>query len=116
MAIQDKPLLIVNGKTIPYNSKVSFTDGTPEIETSGQIGGPPIKRKNYENAFSVIKVSIRYSQETEATINQIMQNGDNNTIEYGSNRWTGAILKSNMIERSYGEDVDLEFNANPLFA
>jgi len=45
-----------------------------------------------------------------------MQNGDNNTIEYGSNRWTGAVLKSNMIERSYGEDVDLEFNANPLFA
>jgi len=24
MAIQDKPLLIVNGKTLPYNSKVSF--------------------------------------------------------------------------------------------
>jgi hypothetical protein len=116
MAVSDKPLFSVNGKTLPYNSKVSFTDGTPETETSGQIGGPPVKRKNYENAYSVIKVNIRYSQENEATINQIMQNGDNNIIEYGSYRFTGAVLKSNMIERSYGEDVDLEFNANPLFA
>ena len=116
MAIQDKPLLMVNGKTLPYNSKVSFTDGTPEIETTGQVGGPPIKRKNYENAFSTIKVNVRYSNETEVIINQIMQNGDNNTIIYGVNKFSGCVLKTNMIERSYGEDVDLEFNGNPIFA
>lgn len=116
MAIQDKPFLYVNGKTLPYNNKVSFTDGTPEIEFAGQIGGKPVKRKNYEKAFAVIKVNIRYNAETHNLINQIMANGDNNTISYDSNKFTSVVLKTNMIERSYGEDVDLEFNADPLYA
>jgi hypothetical protein len=116
MAIQDKPFLYVNGKTLPYNNKVSFTDGTPEIEATGQIGGKPVKRKNYDKAFSVIKVNIRYDVESHNLINQIMANGDNNTIAYESNKFTGVFLKTNTIERSYGEDVDLEFNADPLYA
>ena len=45
-----------------------------------------------------------------------MQNGDNNTIIYGVNKFSSCVLKTNMIERSYGEDVDLEFNGNPIFA
>ena len=115
MAIQDRPLLIINGKTLPYNNKVSYTDGSPEVETKGQVGGPPIKRLNYDNAFATVKVNIRYSAETEVIINEIKANSDNNSITYGTVKITGCVLKTSMIERSYGEDVDLEFNGNPVY-
>lgn len=114
MAIQDKPLLIVNGKTLPYNDKVSYTDGSPEIMFKGQVGGPPVKKKSYENAFAIIKANIRYSQEIEDIINSIRNNGDNNVVIYGTIKITGCVLKTHSIDRSYGEDIDIEFNGNPL--
>lgn len=114
MPIQDKPLLIINGKTLPYNSKVSFTDGSPEIMFKGQVGGPPVKNKNYDNAFSTIKTNVRYSAEIEEIIDSIRNNGDNNTLIYGTYKFVGVVIKTNAIDRSYGEDVDIEFNANPV--
>lgn len=114
MSIQDKPILVVNGKTVAYINKVSFTDGAAEIMFKGQVGGPPVKVKNYENAFATIKTTIRYTAESEEILNAIRNNGDNNTIVIGTTKFSGCVLKTNTIDRSYGEDVDIEFNGNPI--
>ena len=78
--------------------------------------GNEFKSSNLTDYLKNHRVNVRYSNETEVIINKIMQNGDNNTIVYGVNKFSGCVLKTNMIERSYGEDVDLEFNGNPIFA
>ena len=114
MAIQDKPFLEINGKTLGYNNKFSSTDGSPERKVYGQIGGKPVITFDYSNSFATIKVDVICTAETEEFLNQLKANGDNNTLIYGTKKFNNVIYHSNKTEYVVGEPISIEFTANPL--
>lgn len=114
MAIQDKYPFIINGTAIEYVGDPSFTTGGPTVDTSGQFGGAPFHTFNYENNYSTIKITIKFTDQKEVLINQIIANNDNNTISFGRNKYVGVVLVNRNVERKYGMDIELEFRANPI--
>lgn len=93
MAILDYGNLSINGVVIAYEGAVKIEAGSKKRIVSPQFNGSKIITTDISTNVSKITVSVRVSPESNKQFDAFYNNGDNNTISFRDQNFSGCVME-----------------------
>jgi len=112
MAILDYGNLSINGTVISYEGAVKIEAGSKKRIVNPQINGGKIITTDITTNVSKITVKVRVTPESNAQFDAFFNNGDNNTIAFRDQNFSGCLLEM-LPEREDLSTVDYVFLGDP---
>jgi len=106
-------VLSINGNTIAYETAIKIKPGSLKRTPNPQINGGIVYTTGVEDHYSVIPVSIRVTDESNDLFDTFFENGNNNTITFGSENFTSCTLLE-IPEREDQGIAEYMFNGDPV--
>jgi hypothetical protein len=112
MAILDYGNLSINGTVISYEGAVKIEAGSKKRIVNPQINGGKIITTDITTNVSKITVKVRVTPESNDQFDAFFNNGDNNTISFRDQNFSGCLLEM-LPEREDLSTVDYVFLGDP---
>jgi hypothetical protein len=112
MAILEYGNLSINGTVISYEGAVKIEAGSKKRIVNPQVNGGKIITTDITTNVSKITVKVRVTPESNAQFDAFYDNGDNNTISFRDQNFSGCVLEI-LPEREDLSTVDYVFFGDP---
>lgn len=93
MTIHKQDDLLINTITIGYEGKVKTQAGSITRNVFSQVNGSKIITSDVSTNVSIIRIPIRSTTENRKLFESFYHNGDNNTISFGEQNFSGCVME-----------------------
>lgn len=112
MAILDYGVLSINGTIIAYEGAVKIQAGSKKRIVNPQVNGAKIITTDISTNMSKITITVRNTPASIAQFDAFYNNGDNNTISFRDQNFTGCLIEE-LPEREDLGTVEYVFYGDP---